>query len=385
MDLKTLKKTNASKKSTAKKGGKGFSVESLLNIGKLEISFFKGLKPQLKERYFSEMGMLLSAGVDLQTILELSAQSTDKNKKLLAINNQVLASVTQGGGLAEAMEKTGQFTPFDCYSVLIGENTGELGFVFNRLQSYYSKQIIQKRKITSALSYPIIVLCTTFGAIYFMMSFVVPMFADTLKRFGGELPGITKAIIAISENIGWYFLVLVLVGILAGTYYYRNKSKPNVQRITANLLLKIPIIGKMVRKIQLSQFAQAMDILLSAKVSLLESIELTQKMISFYPLSHALQMIKEDIRNGSFFYKSMEKQPFFDSSMTALIKIGEEVNQLDVIFQQLGKQYESELDYQSGILLSILEPITILVLAVVVGVILVAMYLPMFKIGTMVH
>ena len=167
--------------------------------------------------------------------------------------------------------------------------------------------------------------------------------------------------------------------------YHYNKEKKEVKSLIARVSLNIPLVGKVLYKSHILQFAQAMELLLTARVSIVESISLTTKMVRLYPLSVSLAKMKEDILKGAFFYESMEKQGFFDSSMIALVKIGEEVNQLDRIFGQLTKQYESELDYQSGILISFLEPLMILLLALIVSVILIAMYLPMFKIGTVIQ
>lgn len=380
-----------------KKGNKHFSpvasvvtseplwLKRITSLANRDISFSIGLNNRQKERFFSEMGILLAAGVDLQTVLELANKRDERNKKISLVYKSILQDVTKGLGLSEAMQHTGQFTGFDCYSVMIGENTGELSLVFNRLNAYYSKAIAQKRKITSALSYPIIVLITTFAAISFMLKFVVPMFADTLIRFGGELPPITKFVINCSEHLSSFLFFTLAILILLFAYYYRNKNKPNVRAFASKILLSLPFLGKVIHKSYLFRFTQAMDLLLSAKVGLVESIDLTQKMINFYPLSVALSSIKTDLLQGSFFYKSIEKQTFFDPSIVTLVKIGEEVNQLDKIFEQLSKQYEQEIEYKSSVLLTVLEPLMILLLALIVGTILIAMYLPMFKIGTIIR
>jgi type IV pilus assembly protein PilC len=383
MKLDSLKRTGFSeKKPHAAPSRQKFSFSDLSSR---EFSFSKKLKLAVKERFFSEIGMLLSAGVDLQTTLELSTQGSVNNKKLHLIYSKILAQLMKGDNLANAVELTGEFSNFDCYSILIGENTGQLAYVFGRMEVYYSKRIVQKRKITSALSYPLIILCTTIGAIYFMLGFVVPMFADTLIRFGGELPPITKAVIALSNHATAGLAVIFILAAGLVYFYRRNKENENFQRSFSQMLLKLPVIGMITRRIYLTHFTQAMDLLLSAKVSLLESVSITEKMIRFYPLSQALHQISIDITKGEFFYKSMEKQHFFDQSMITMIKIGEEINQLDRIFLQLSKKYETELDYQSGILLSFLEPALILILAIIVGFVLIAMYLPMFQIGNVIH
>lgn len=383
MDLKAVKREN--KRNAQPLSGYIGMMKRLRDLSKHEIKFKSGFNDKNKERFFSETGILLSAGVDLQTVLELSVSSGDKKNALAGIYKKLLLSVNSGSSLAHAMEATSSFNNFDSYSVQIGENTGDLPTIFKKLSIYYSKKITQKRKIISALSYPLVILSTTIGAVFFMLKFVVPMFADTLTQFGGELPAITKFIISISENFQPIVLSISAAVVSVIFLYQRNKHKERTQRFVSRIVLGIPYVGPMIRKSYLVQYTQAMELLLAAHVGITESIKLTQKMINFYPLSIALQMINEDLQKGNSFNKSMEKHNIFDTTMITLVKIGEEVNQLDKIFLELNKQYESELEYRSNILITILEPVMILILAVVIGTILIAMYLPMFKIGTVIH
>jgi type IV pilus assembly protein PilC len=384
MDLNTFKQIE-NNNPKQKRWGSRFNIQALVALSKRDIKLFPGIGDKNKERFYAEIGTLLTAGVDLQTVLDLSTNNRQEKKdKLRKIYNSITNDMSKGLGLAKAMENTKEFNNFDCYSILIGESTGELATIFNKLSAYYNKKIVQRRKTLSALSYPLIVLCTTVMAVLFMLKFVVPMFANTLQQFGGELPGLTKLVIALSDKIGsyfWLFIAVILTGIIV---YKRNADKEPVKRILSAIILKIPYVGVVVKKTHLLYFSQAMELLLAARVSLVESIQLTQKMLTFYPLYNALDAIQQDVMKGSFFYESIAKQTFFDNNMITLIKIGEEVNQLDKMFLQLSKQYEAELEYRSGILVSFLEPLMILLLAVVIGVILISMYLPMFKIGSLI-
>ncbi len=381
MDLRTIKKHNRG--NTTNNSSKN-SITKIIEFAGTDISFFKRFTDKDKERFFTELGVLLNAGVDLQTVLEISVASINGKDKLKFIYTSLIEYVSEGKGISDALMQTGSFNNFDCYSIQIGENTGELGVVVNKLAQYYQKKNAQRRKTLSALSYPIIVLITTVLAVLFMLKFVVPMFANTLVQFGGDLPVLTSTIISLSDYISKYFWlsIALLTGI---TYlFYRYRSNAELKKYKAAFLLKIPYIGKVVKKTHLLRFTQAMELLLSANIGIVESLQLVQKMVDFHPLSIALLQVKEDVLKGDFFYEAIAKQQFFESSMITIIKIGEEVNQLDRIFLQLSKQYETELDYSSGVLMTILEPLMILLLAVLIGVILVAMYLPMFKIGTII-
>ncbi len=380
MDTRILKHTR--RKSRREHAGYGAKIASLLQK---DLVFSVKLNNTHKQRFFSGLSLLLSSGVDLQTVLELSSQGTRENKKLKELYDLILAHINRGHGLGEAMQRTNRFNSFDYYSVIIGESTGELPNVFQKLDEYYRKKIALNRKLKSALSYPVVVLVTTVLAVSFMLQFVVPMFANTLVRFGGELPFITKVVIACSDQAGSFLLLLTSILIISAIGYVRTKNNRNVQTFVGNLVLRIPFFGRMIKKIHCAQFAQAMELLLASKVGVVESIRLAHKMVTFYPLADALESIEKDLASGSFFHKSMERQLFFEQSMIVLVRIGEEVNQLDTVFGQLSKQYEQELDHQTGILLSVLEPLLILFLALIVGTILIAMYLPMFKIGAVVQ
>lgn len=345
----------------------------------------KGLTIKEKQSLFSDLGILISAGVDLQSVFTIITQNNTKNAKLLKTAEELERKITNGISLHEAMEAAGSFSKFDYYSVSIGENTGSLDKVFSKLAEYYTKRIDQRRKIMSSLSYPIIILFTTMAAITFMLKFVVPMFSETLTRFGGELPGLTRNIIYLSDHLSLYLFIFTgIVAAIAGLYYANRKNERMI-RAGSSALLKIPIAGKVVRKIYLVQFSQAMSLLLNAHVGILESIQLTKNMISFYPLSSSLGRIEHKIVQGESFHSSLHGEPFFDSSMTILVRIGEEVNQLEKIFTNLSAKYEQEFEHETSVLIKALEPILILVLSVIVGVVLIAMYLPMFKIGTTIH
>lgn len=383
VDLKKLKKQTQEPRPSNKTNK--INIETIIALSKYEIRLFKKLKDKNKERFFSEFGMLLNSGVDLQTILKLSLNTIGPKNKLKSVYEKINEQIENGSSLAASMEETRQFNNFDCYSIKIGESTGELALVFNKLADYYAKKIAQTRKITGAMSYPLIVLITTIGAVFFMLKFVVPMFSDTLTRFGGELPAITRFVVYLSEHISSYFITLLLFVCACIIFYTYNRNNERLQKLIAKSILSIPFLGKLIYKSHLLQFSQAMELLLHAKVNIVDSTELTMKMIKFYPLNKALENVKQDVLKGNFYYDSMLKQDFFDQSMIILIKIGEEVNQLDKIFTQLTKQYQQDIEYQSSVLINILEPILLLLLALIVGTILIAMYLPMFKIGTIIH
>lgn len=346
--------------------------------------FGSKLNDKKKERFYSELTILFSAGIDIKTALELIEEEQTKaiDKTLFGgIKNYVI----NGGSLSDAIHQTGQFSAYEYYSLQIGEESGRLPEVLKDLADFFVKKIQQKRQIVNALSYPSIVLLTSFGAIFFMLKFVVPMFSDVFKRFNGELPYLTKMIINISEIFSDYsFYFFIVLGSLI-TFIYSQRKQQWFRSAASSLAMKTPIVGDIIKKIYLARFCHSMNLLIGAKTPLVSAIDLVKKMVGFYPLEHSLAIIQEDILRGESLYVSLSRFKIYNRRMLSLIKVAEEVNQLDVIFGKLAKQYGDEVEHQTGLIGSLIEPVMIIFLGLLVSVILVAMYLPLFQLSTSVH
>jgi type IV pilus assembly protein PilC len=158
-----------------------------------------------------------------------------------------------------------------------------------------------------------------------------------------------------------------------------------LRNISSKILLRVPVLGRIFRKIYLARFCHSMNLLISAHTQLTTAIELIKKMIGFYPIESNLEQVKHDLMNGISLHQSLSKFSVFDKRMISLIKVGEEVNELEKIFKRLSDNYSSEVEYETKLLSSLVEPAIILILGFFVGVILIAMYLPLFKLGTSIH
>jgi type IV pilus assembly protein PilC len=366
----------------AKTSNKGTETSSLFSFLNKDIQLFPfKFSDRVKESLYLEISILLDAGVDIKAALELT-ESQQKNKKVQATLNRVKDDVIAGYSLSAALMRCSHFTPYEYYSVQIGEETGKIVEVLKQLAQYYNKKIKQQRQFINAISYPALIFCTSLGAVFFMLYFIVPMFSDIFKRFGGELPYITKVIIAISQTLSDNFLyILICVTAITGGIY-RARSKPWFQKYTYYIIRSVPLIGKVLIKIQLARFCTSMGLLTAARVPLIRAIQLMKQMVTFYPLQESLQNIEEEIMAGKHLYASLSNFSVYDQRMIALIKVGEEVNQLDQFFQKLAIAYSEEAEYQTSLLSTFLEPFMIIFLGLVVGLILVAMYMPMFQLST---
>jgi type IV pilus assembly protein PilC len=358
------------------------SKRSFLDYLNKDIGFSrKGLRNSVKRKIYSELTILYSANVDLRTCFEIIEEgSAIENEK--KIFNSIIKSLEDGNSLSEHMKSCGIFSPYEYYSIRIGEESGKLGEIFMELFNYFEIKIKTRRQIVSALSYPAIVVSVAFFAIVFMMNFVVPMFADVFKRFNSELPPITQFIISVSNILSQkiYFILLTICIIIGAVLNFYKTNR--FQKMYSSLILKIPYLGKTYKKVYLSRFSYTFNLLLSSKAEIIYSLELIKEMISFYPIESTINTIKEDIISGKSLYESLKKHTFYDKRMIALVKVGEEVNQLDLIFKKLADDYSREVEHETKQMSTIIEPLIIVFLGGFVGVVLIAMYLPLFQLGS---
>jgi len=345
------------------------------------VLFGKGFSNKLKEDFYTELAVLLSAGVSLKEALELLFKS-QKKKTAREILETVLEDLIDGKSMSEAIRAHKAFTEYEYYSIKIGEETGTLAAVVKQLGSFFGRKNQQRRDVISALTYPIIILSTAFLVVIFMLQFVVPMFQDIFRQNKVSLPGITEFIIGVSAFMKSYGL-LILVGIIAlfSSRFLFNKQEW-YRRFKDRFLMRLPFFGNFIKTVYLSQFTQAVALLSASKVPVINSIQLVKKMIAFYPLQDALESVEQAILQGATLSESLASHPIFSDKMIALVKVAEQTNQTEFIFDRLNVQYHEQVQRQSKMMSTIMEPLIIVIVGIMVGVILIAMYLPMFKLGT---
>lgn len=358
--------------------------KGLSDILNKEISLSSsGLSDKLKEQFYSRLSILLHSGISLKKALELICEG-QKKQKHVELFSGLTKQIVEGKSLYQAMEGNNSFTSYEYQAIKIGEQTGTLSKITSDLYEFYNSKNDQKRQVLSALSYPIIILVTVVLVVFFMMEFVVPMFVDTFKQNNVELPWITAVIVDLSNFISsysWIFLLAVLAVVIL-----RKRIGDNQQykKWSSIIKLRTPRLGSYIKKVHITRFVQAMALLSSAKLPLTQALKLASDMTTFYPLKMALIRIEKDIISGVRMSQAFEKHQLFDKDLIALLKVAEETNQTQYVFQKLFEQYSQELKYSSQMISSLLNPIFIFLVAGIVGVILVAMYLPMFKLSSVV-
>jgi type IV pilus assembly protein PilC len=357
-----------------------------MNTGFLnkEITFLeKKFGAKEKEAFYSELGLLLSTGVDIKTAFEIIEEDMP-NKKHKLLLTEIKNDIISGKRIYEAVSKHEKiFSKYEWQSVKIGEETGKLSEVLKELGAFYESSIKLKRQIIGVLTYPVVVISMAILIVYFMLSFVVPIFSDIFSQTGHELPEITQFLIRLSNKSQTIFYTLFTFIALGFILHKTQKAKSWYRHYTSVFFLKVPVVNKLIQKIYLARFCQSMKLLSGARVMIHDALDLVKNMIEYYPLERALETVKQEVVNeGKLLNESLAKHPIFPKKLVALIKLSEEVNAPEVIYEKLYKQYSAEIEHQQAVVGKLIEPVFIILLGVFVGFILVAMYLPMFEMSS---
>ena len=373
IDISAISKNK--KKSSIK--GKKFTFKATT---KKEISFANSFGSKDKMHFYKEFRSLLYAGVDFKKALEILSEQQRKNSIRELLNN-ITKEVVKGKSLYEALKDSGKFSAYEYYSIKIGEESRNLGPILKELATYFERKIQMRRQIISVFTYPAFVLLLTFSVLFFMMKFVVPMFSNVFRQFDRELPYITQKIIAISENFGLYsfFFFFIIAGLIGAHFYWKDHLK--YRELSARIILRLPFIGNLIKKIYLTRFSQSLSLLLKAKTPLVQALDLVEKMIGFYPIEYSLHHSVNDIKKGVLFSSALAQYDIYDKKMISLIQVAEHTNTLDEMFERIAIQYDEETQHHTRMIGVIMEPLLILIIGAVVGLVLIAMYSPMFDLS----
>ncbi|MBL0035838.1 MAG: type II secretion system F family protein [Flavobacteriales bacterium] len=334
-----------------------------------------------KERLYKELAVLLQAGVDPRAVLDL-LHKAQTDPQLQHLIGHLRSEVMLGRTLSEAMGSSPAFNEHERYSVRIGEESGRMAEVFDQLALHYAERLKLKRLVRQAFAYPLFVLVVTLGVVAFMMSVIVPMFAQVFSRTGTELPALTQAVLHVAEVLRWIWPYLLGAVALLIVLWTRIRNRPKVAAVAERLRWRFPVLGPMARLTNMARVCGSMAFLLQAGTPLDKALDLTAHMCGSPRIATALLAIRDRVVRGRSLREGLAEHSEFDASMVAMIGVAEEVKQLDRMFSRLATTYTEDVQHRTTLLGSVLEPATILVIAVLVGTVLVAMYLPMFKLST---
>lgn len=345
----------------------------------------KKLKENRKETLFAELYSLLSSGLDFSRAFRLLIEG-EPDRSVARLLSRIYERVVAGSSLWESLPQEEGFTPLDTGVIRIGEETGRLSEALAFLSEYYTKRLEQRRIITGAVTYPLVILITAVIVLCFMITVIVPMFEQVYARMGGELPGITQSIIALSRHFPLYLSVvgggIILLAVIRHFYGHTDRWRA----VTGNLLLRFPIIGTLVRENYEARFCRLLHLLVSSGIPLVEGLQMLENIITFYPYHHSFTAICRDIREGRLFADALSAYPLlYGRKSVTLIRVGEETNRLAFMLDKLAESLTRGLEHrlrQSG---HLLEPILILFVGGIVAIVLIAMYMPMSRLGTTIY
>ncbi len=326
-------------------------------------------------RQFSTM---VNAGLPLVQALDILAKQTE-NKTLSSITRQVMFDVESGYTLADSMAKHPRaFTTLYTNMVAAGEAGGILDVILNRLASFLEKNDKLIRKVKGAMIYPTSILAVAVGAIAILLIFVIPTFEDMFASVGVPLPFPTRIVIGMSKGLQsyWWAIIAFFVGsfFLMKRYYASPSGKLAIDR----LLLKLPVLGDVLRKSSVSRFTRTLGTLIASGVSILEGLEITARTAGNRVVQDAIMASRASIAGGETIAAPLAKSGVFPPMVISMISVGESTGGLDEMLSKIADFYDDEVDAAVGGLLSLLEPIMIVFLGIAVGGMIMAMYLPIF-------
>jgi type IV pilus assembly protein PilC len=325
-----------------------------------------------------QFSVMIDAGLPLVQCLDiLGSQEEDKN--FAAVILATRTDVESGASLADAMRKHPRtFDPLFTNMIAAGEAGGILDTILKRLATYIEKAVKLAGQVKSAMIYPIAVVVIAGVVVGVILWKVIPTFAQLFAGLGAELPLPTRVVILLSNNLVTYFLPLAVVVGIAGYLFSNYYKTPSGRRVVDGTMLKLPILGNILRKIAVARFCRTLATLISSGVPILDGLDITAKTSGNAIVEDAVMVTRKSIERGETISAPLKETAVFPSMVTQMIGVGEATGALDTMLAKIADFYEEEVDTAVAGLLTLLEPIMIAVLGVVVGGIVTAMYLPIF-------
>jgi type IV pilus assembly protein PilC len=332
-----------------------------------------------------QMATMLKSGVPLLQAFDIVSKGAS-NAAVSKLLSDIKTDVETGSALNQAFRKYPlHFDTLYCNLVEAGEQAGILDELLDRLATYKEKTQAIIAKIKSALFYPISVLVVAFVVTAVIMIFVVPAFKKVFTSFGADLPGPTLVVMAISDYFVeyWYIIFGVVFGGVYAFFYFWKRSE-KMQIFMDRLALRLPIFGEVIRKATIARWTRTLSTMFAAGVPLVEALDSVGGASGNYLYREATKQIKAEISTGSSLTVSMQNTNIFPNMAIQMISIGEESGQIDAMSAKVADFYEAEVDEAVNRLSSLMEPMIMVVLGVLIGGIIIAMYLPIFKLGAVV-
>ena len=326
-----------------------------------------------------QFSVMIDAGLPLVQCLDILGQQQD-NKAFQKIILQTRQDVEAGSSLAEAMRKHPQaFDDLYVNMVAAGEAGGILDTILQRLSTYIEKNVKLQQQVKSAMIYPVAVITIAVIVIYIILWKVIPVFASLFISLGAQLPFLTRIIVAASRFVGrfwWLIFLLLFAAFFALRQYYQT---PQGRYTIDKLLLKLPVLGPILRKIGVARFCRTLGTLLASGVPVLEALDITARTAGNAVLEEAILTVRKEVEEGKSLADPLAKTEEFPAMVCQMIGVGEQTGAMDTMLSKIADFYEDEVDAAVDGMMKLIEPVMIAFLGGVIGTIVVAMYLPMFQ------
>jgi len=348
----------------------------------IKIPFLSDRPPGLKEItvFSKQMATLINAGVPLVQSLAIMQRQLE-NPAFKKVLQTIRTDVEAGTPFSEAIAKHPKvFTKLYINLVRAGETSGTLDAIMERISGFQEKELILRGKIKSALTYPVIVLVFALGVTYFLLTTIVPQFAGILNQLGGQLPALTKGLIAVSDFLQHRTLVLVAIIAVLVFLYRRYYATPVGRMQIDTIKLRMPVLGPLLQRTAIASFSRTFGLLLSSGVNIIESLEITRGTADNAVVEQAIDNARNVVMVGEQMSGSLASSKIFPPMVVSMVSIGEETGALDNMLGKIGDFYEREVDEAVDSLTAAIEPVMIVFLGVIVGLIVAGMFLPMFAV-----
>src|ERR671935_2008335 len=356
-------------------------LEELPSVGREGAgTAFKKIKPKSLQVFSRQFATMIESGLNVVGSLVILEQQTD-DKYLAAVIKELRADVEGGLLLSQAMDRHPRiFSRLFVSMVEAGEAAGILDQVLDRMAFQIERETKLKRRVKGAMMYPTMVLVFATLVLIGMLLFLVPIFTKIFGQLGGQLPTLTQYVVTMSNFIkhDWWLLIILGVGGTVGFKRWRKTEhgKKNWDKFT----LKLPMqVGDVVLKVAMARFSRTLSTLVGAGVDIIKALEITGTTAGNWLVEDALRIVRERVHEGVPIAQPLVENDVFPPMVSQMVKVGEETGELDKMLSKIADFYEEEVDTAIGALTSIIEPIMMIGVGMMVGVIIISMYLPMFK------
>jgi len=329
-----------------------------------------------------QLATMLKAGVPLLQAFEIVARG-HSNARFSRLMMEIKNKIEAGSSMSQAFrEHPGHFDALYCNLVAAGEASGTIDAILDRLATYKEKILAIKSKIKSALFYPISVIVVAIVVVWIIMIFVIPAFKKVFANFGADLPAPTLIVIALSEwTVTWWWLVFLIIIVTIVSFSLLHRRSPHFRLVFDRVILKIPVIGGILEKATIARWTRTLQTMFAAGVPLVESLDAVGGASGNAVFVAGTRKIQTEVSTGTSLTNAMGNTNLFPTMVLQMVQIGEESGSLDNMLGKIADYFEREVDDAVAALSSLLEPIIIVFLGIVIGGLVVAMYLPIFKLG----